>query len=138
MLGSVETISLHFLTRSLTEMLNSLHDRVLSPLVACVLGQNPGAMTLQGTNTYLVGTGPARILIDTGEGKPGYLKSLVEMMQNLGASRLSDVILSHWHPDHTGLHFYFVALVVYHSCFSFLSAPAMPRENNINNNNNNG
>ncbi|KAI9471309.1 Beta-lactamase-like protein 2 [Coemansia sp. RSA 989] len=69
--------------------------------VVCVLGLNPGPFTLEGTNTYLFGEGKQRLLVDTGDGKqPKYFDLL---RQCLGSdSRISQILLTHWHADHIG------------------------------------
>ncbi|KAK8156592.1 beta-lactamase-like protein [Phyllosticta citrichinensis] len=71
----------------------------LSPRVIRILGGNPGKFTLQGTNTYLVGCGPSRLLIDTGEGKPAWQSALRSVLAAENAA-VSDALLTHWHPDH--------------------------------------
>lgn len=74
----------------------------LSPRVLTVLGQNPGRMTLQGTNTYVVGTGATRILIDTAEGVAAWGDNLRALLSQHGCTSLSAVLLTHWHHDHVG------------------------------------
>jgi endoribonuclease LACTB2 len=59
--------------------------------------------TLQGTNTYLLGTGPSRILIDTGDGT----KQWIEIVRKILTSStppisISACLLTHWHHDHLG------------------------------------
>eukprot|EP00736_Rhodelphis_marinus_P004977 Rmarinus@m.8926 len=74
----------------------------LSSRVICILGQNPGPFTLQGTNTYIIGTGPKRILVDTGEGKAEYIKLLQETLRQESVAGISEVVLTHHHRDHVG------------------------------------
>ena len=102
----------------LSEVDDGLSDRVMR-----FLGSNPGSMQLQGTNTYLVGTGSTRILIDTGEvstralsavhpfincrhnqheqGAPQWARNVTGYLEDHDIS-ISHVLLTHWHKDHTG------------------------------------
>ncbi|KAL2072339.1 hypothetical protein VTL71DRAFT_11682 [Oculimacula yallundae] len=73
----------------------------LSKSVIRVLGGNPGKFTLQGTNTYIIGTGRQRLLIDTGEGKPAWIASVKDILQKENAT-VTKAIITHWHHDHQG------------------------------------
>jgi ribonuclease/clavin/mitogillin len=75
---------------------------VWSQRVTVTLGQNPGPFTGPGTNTYLIGQGPCRILLDTGQGVDAYLPQLEKAMEQSGCDSLQEIVLTHAHPDHIG------------------------------------
>lgn len=60
-------------------------------------------MTLQGTNTYLVGTGHRRVLVDSGETKTAdaYIKLLNNVLREENAT-IEHLVVTHWHHDHIG------------------------------------
>jgi ribonuclease/clavin/mitogillin len=79
----------------------------LTPRVWRVLGLNPSAMTLGGTNCYIVGSGANRILLDAGEGVPAWKGLLAQALRQIQEQdkldepvRLSQLLLTHWHYDH--------------------------------------
>lgn len=77
----------------------------LTDRVVCVLAQNPGTFTLNGTNCYLVGTGRKRLLVDTGEqhfGADAFMDILDTCMAALGVDGLDGIIITHMHHDHYG------------------------------------
>jgi glyoxylase-like metal-dependent hydrolase (beta-lactamase superfamily II) len=60
---------------------------------------NPGPFTLTGTNSWLVGRGPAWI-IDPGPALPAHLHALSTEIEHRGG--LAGIALTHDHPDHAG------------------------------------
>ncbi len=74
-----------------------------SSRVVVVRGLNPGPFTGPGTNTYLIGTGSSRLLLDTGSGVAGYLPLLEgALIDECDGASLGDIVLTHVHPDHIG------------------------------------
>jgi glyoxylase-like metal-dependent hydrolase (beta-lactamase superfamily II) len=73
-----------------------------SDRVVVVLGQNPGVFTGPGTNTYLIGTGKRRILLDTGQGRGAYLPILDRALEQAGCEGIQEIVLTHGHEDHIG------------------------------------
>ena len=70
-----------------------------------IISDNPGRMTLQGTNMYLVGTGKTRWLIDAGSGMEKDLERLQQVMKMEKIDTLEGILLTHGHFDHVdGIH----------------------------------
>ena len=65
-----------------------------APRIVRVLAPNPGPMTLEGTNTWIVGAAGA-IVIDPGPDDEGHLQSVAREAGSVAA-----ILLTHHHPDH--------------------------------------
>jgi glyoxylase-like metal-dependent hydrolase (beta-lactamase superfamily II) len=59
---------------------------------------NPGPLTLSGTNSWILGAGPAW-LIDPGPALPAHLQALTDELQRRGG--LGGIALTHDHGDHS-------------------------------------
>jgi glyoxylase-like metal-dependent hydrolase (beta-lactamase superfamily II) len=59
-----------------------------------ILAPNPGTYTLEGTNTWIVGTAPS-IVIDPGPADEGHLTDVAREAHAVGA-----ILVTHDHPDH--------------------------------------
>jgi glyoxylase-like metal-dependent hydrolase (beta-lactamase superfamily II) len=64
-----------------------------------LVAPNPGPMTLEGTNTYVVGRDPA-VVIDPGPDDPGHIETIREFGEGRGG--IGAVLLTHSHSDHSG------------------------------------
>lgn len=66
----------------------------------CVLAGNPGPMTLDGTNTWVLREPGATVavVVDPGPDDAGHLAAVVDAV---GDARVARILLTHGHPDHS-------------------------------------
>jgi glyoxylase-like metal-dependent hydrolase (beta-lactamase superfamily II) len=62
---------------------------------------NPGYMTLQGTNQYVVGR-ESVIVIDVALSADSNLNGILEQVEAMGAKKIEKILLTHIHSDHCG------------------------------------
>lgn len=74
--------------------------RQVTPVAAVLLEDNPGPMTLDGTNTWVLRASPdvAAVIVDPGEASDEHLARLLDT-----APAVSHVLLTHGHHDHVEL-----------------------------------
>jgi glyoxylase-like metal-dependent hydrolase (beta-lactamase superfamily II) len=71
---------------------------VVSLDVERLTAQNPGPMTLEGTNTYVVGRDPA-VVIDPGPDEDAHIEAIRRLAGRRGG--IGTVLLTHSHGDHS-------------------------------------
>lgn len=69
---------------------------VFGPVAQCVLAPNPGIMTLDGTNTWILRSGDSSIVVD-----PGPLDVIHLQAVAAAAGQVRQVLLTHGHLDHS-------------------------------------
>jgi glyoxylase-like metal-dependent hydrolase (beta-lactamase superfamily II) len=67
------------------------------PEILRLIAPNPGPMTLEGTNTYLYGSGPCAV-VDPGPDDAGHLEAVRAAAEERGG--IGVVLLTHSHRDH--------------------------------------
>ncbi|MEO3861206.1 MBL fold metallo-hydrolase [Acrocarpospora sp. B8E8] len=73
-----------------------------------VLAPNASPMTLDGTNTWMIGQGETVLIVDPGPDDERHLRRIVEL---LGERRVATILLTHGHVDHSGGAAMFAAMV---------------------------
>jgi glyoxylase-like metal-dependent hydrolase (beta-lactamase superfamily II) len=69
------------------------------PEIERIVAPNPGPMTLEGTNTYVVDTPEGVYVIDPGPDDAGHLAAVRQAAEARG--ELAGILLTHGHSDHT-------------------------------------
>jgi glyoxylase-like metal-dependent hydrolase (beta-lactamase superfamily II) len=90
------------------------------PEIVRLVAPNPGPMTLNGTNTYVVGEDPAYV-IDPGPEDEGHVAAIRTEVDRRGG--LGGVLLTHSHADHAAAAWMLGAQVVQSGPFQSIPTP---------------
>jgi hydroxyacylglutathione hydrolase len=87
----------------LVTKLEAAERSTMSPLanVRKFTADNPGYMTLQGTNQYVVGR-ESVVVIDVALSANSNLDGILEQAEAMGANKIEKILLTHIHSDHCG------------------------------------
>src|ERR1700728_4464809 len=75
----------------------------VTPRATWLLAPNPGPMTFDGTNSWVLHEPGSRgaVIIDPGPDDPGHLGVLIALAEELGGE-VAAILVTHGHSDHTG------------------------------------
>jgi glyoxylase-like metal-dependent hydrolase (beta-lactamase superfamily II) len=76
-------------------------NMAMPALIGKFTANNPGIMTLQGTNQYVVGKENV-IVIDVALSADSNLDGIIEQVEAMGAKKIEKILLTHIHSDHCG------------------------------------
>jgi glyoxylase-like metal-dependent hydrolase (beta-lactamase superfamily II) len=69
------------------------------PHIGKFTADNPGIMTLQGTNQYVVGK-ESVVVIDVALSADSNLDGIIEQVEAMGAKKIEKILITHIHSDH--------------------------------------
>ncbi len=70
----------------------------ITPRLRRLVAPNPGYMTYHGTNTWLLDTGSATLVIDPGPDHAAHVSAILKA----APTPITTILLTHSHPDHLG------------------------------------
>jgi glyoxylase-like metal-dependent hydrolase (beta-lactamase superfamily II) len=105
-LATVGKLSLALLSetyRSLVSDLEAAERPTMAPPnhIRHYTANNPGIMTLQGTNQYVVGKENV-VVIDVALSADSNMDGIIEQAEAMGAKKIEKILLTHIHSDHCG------------------------------------
>jgi glyoxylase-like metal-dependent hydrolase (beta-lactamase superfamily II) len=103
LLGKSSLVLVAGLHRSFVANLKAAERVVMAPPanVRKFTADNPGYMTLQGTNQYVVGKENV-LVIDVALSADSNLDGIIEQVEAMGAKKIEKILLTHIHVDHCG------------------------------------